>query len=676
MKKKIVNGALIGVSVLMLGGMLYMFTPMAGSVGGASSKTALKVNDLNITVKDLEDMRKQYQQNPSLSVLFSSEDGLLADDVKTFLVAQNIRAKAMLSGSNDVKVSKQEVSKEIDKIRKQNNLEDNKAWTDALSQRGFSDSSFRANLQEQLTIQKKTDALKKTAKPATEEELKVLYELNKEKYQSAPKIVGRQIVTKDKATAEKALARAKVGENFASLARELSTEFKDRGGALGPLENGSPRPVERAVLPSAVADAAFALENGGLTKVIEVSGKFYVVRVDKFLKPAPKPFAEVKDEVEKLAKDLKENAIIEKWVLEQEDKAKIEVVDSAWKYYNPVIATVEGKKIKYAEVVGQVIGGQQAAMLFQQMPPEQAIGFLNSSFKPETVNRLIQSYAAPIIVKKSKLPLIGPQQALSMNLMMYGSRDVTVSEEEIKKHYEENKQSYGTPASANVMEASFSSKNAALVFRNDWDGKGDFISVATRAGGTVSERGNITEGNGVDAALEKAMFNGPLRGAGEGSLSEVVEVAGRYSIAYLTDLQKAVDKPLSEVRESIENQLISSKRSEKGVEYLKNQVDKLTTTNDLEKVLAEQQKRVEASQPKKEDKDKATDNSQGDSNKDSQDDATTKDSTNTSDTDTNDGADSQSNEASDDSAAPAESETPEAESTEPASSEAEPAKAP
>ena len=104
----------------------------------------------------------------------------------------------------------------------------------------------------------KAEEIKATAQPATEAEARLYYTLNPQPFQTDARIVGRQIVVADRAKAESLLAQARGGADFAALASANSTEFKDRGGALGPLEGGSPRPVAQVALPAEVGVAAFA----------------------------------------------------------------------------------------------------------------------------------------------------------------------------------------------------------------------------------------------------------------------------------------------------------------------------------------------------------------------------------------------------------------------------------
>lgn len=598
-RKLIVNGVLILVAVMFIVGLAVQNMPGGGSLSnlfnqGPKGTPAFTVNGKQVTVEELESLKRS---NPVLS---STDTGPLGDDFKTFTVARMIQQQLVAQAAGDIKVSRADVDAEVNKVREANNLKDNKAWTDALQGAGLTDSSFREQTRQSLAIQRKAEEIRKAAPTATDAEAKLYYDLNPQAFQSDARIVGREIVVTDEARAKALLAQARSGADFAKLASENSTEFKDRGGALGPLENGKPRPVAQVVLPSEVGAAAFALTTGGLTDVVKSGGKFYIVKVEAYLKPAAKPFADAKADAVTAVNEQKKAAALEAWVSGLRQNVKVEYQNPNWKVQDPTVATLEGQNIPYSDVLEQMVGNQQFTQLLQQVPAEQAAQLVNGILKPQVTEQLIQGYAAPILAKKLNLALTGPRQQQAATLAAYGARDVKVSDADVQDFYTQNKTQFQTPASGTVSEANFKDKNQALAFRTDWDGKGDFTQAAGKAGGTVSEHGAVTAGDSkLSADLNAAVFSAKtLKPAGEGSLSDVVKVGERYAVLYVTELKPAATQPLSAVRAQIETQVLGSKRTEAGQKFLTEQVATLKPVNKLKDVLAAQEKRVAAAAPK------------------------------------------------------------------------------
>jgi len=127
----------------------------------------------------------------------------------------------------------------------------------AREQTGFSEQEFR-RLVETSLYREKLEAALKAEVPATAEQ-----------------VHARHILFKTREEAEKALERLKNGEDFAALAQELSqdTATKDQGGDLGWFPRGQ--------MEAAFEEAAFALQPGQLSEIIETSYGFHLILVEE-----------------------------------------------------------------------------------------------------------------------------------------------------------------------------------------------------------------------------------------------------------------------------------------------------------------------------------------------------------------------------------------------------------
>nr|WP_256435038.1 peptidylprolyl isomerase [Deinococcus sp. JMULE3] len=219
--------------------------------------------------------------------------------------------------------------------------------------------------------------------------------------------------------------------------------------------------------------------------------------------------------------------------------------------------------------------------------------------KPQVVQQLIQGYGAPTIAERLKLNLVGTRQEIAQGVAAYGARNAKVTDADLQAYYTENKAQFESPASATVSEASFKDQAKAVAFRNSYT-RGDFVSAASKAGGTVSERGDVTAGDGkLSEELNAAVFSArSLKDAADGSLSDVVKVGERYSVLYVTDLKPAETRSFAEVRDQIEPVVLAQEKGSEGQTFLDAQIKTLKPTDKLKDVLAAQEKRVAAQAPK------------------------------------------------------------------------------
>lgn len=136
----------------------------------------------------------------------------------------------------------------------------------------------------------------------SDEKVAAFYKENPTFFQAAEEVSARHILFKveagadeetkaaAKAKAEAARKRALAGEDFATLATELSEgPSGPSGGSLGFFSK------DRMVKP--FADAAFALEAGGTSEVVETQFGYHVIRVEERRAARTVPLEEVQDRI-------------------------------------------------------------------------------------------------------------------------------------------------------------------------------------------------------------------------------------------------------------------------------------------------------------------------------------------------------------------------------------------
>ena len=118
------------------------------------------------------------------------------------------------------------------------------------------------------------------------------------------------------ALAGEVLAKIKNGASFADMAVECSQDsLRSQGGERGW--------VERSVLRKELADAAFALDPGQVSGVIDLPGAYYIMLVEDKHPAQTKPLNEVRDEIEKTLRAQEQSRLEKQWIDHLKAKAFI-----------------------------------------------------------------------------------------------------------------------------------------------------------------------------------------------------------------------------------------------------------------------------------------------------------------------------------------------------------------
>ncbi len=150
----------------------------------------------------------------------------------------------------------------------------------------------------------------------SEEDARQYYGENQEKYHQGPEVKARHIlfslkedapepeVAKVRAEAEKVLAEARKGSDFAALARKHSKDESTakNGGDLGFFDR------DRMVKP--FSDAAFSMKPGEISDLVRSSFGFHIIKVEEIRPESTKTFDEVKSEIESTLKQEKARDLV------------------------------------------------------------------------------------------------------------------------------------------------------------------------------------------------------------------------------------------------------------------------------------------------------------------------------------------------------------------------------
>lgn len=490
------------ISIGLLVSMLIAFTPTLGNLFGNRVQQAgqpqLIVNGQTIGEVEVE----QARRNPPYNISVEGEAG---DDLKLLLSESLIDQALVAQAADKVRVSNAEVNQAVRDFRESQGIagsSNDQRYLALIGQYGFTDASFRDYYRQQLKIQRYQESLTEGV-TVSDDEVAAYYEANRGNYQSEPRIIAREIVVDDEATATELYQRLQAGEEFATLAQEASLERADRAGALGAPEGSTePQPVTRAALPSAVADAAFAFQGPGLTEPIAVNGRYYLVQVEAYQPAGVRPLEEVRDQVEADALAAKRAGVVEATFDELRQNAKVELPPgSSLTLEDPTVARVGDTEIKNSELARALYLNPQ----IQQSLNSSTIDLITGLFKPTVLEQLIDRELAYQGAQDLDATFFGSKGQIAQQALAYVSRDAVASDEELQQYYEANLESYTIPASAVATRVDFDSQDAASAFRQALLDGEELQAAADASGGTVQELGTVNPGS-LQSELDTALF--------------------------------------------------------------------------------------------------------------------------------------------------------------------------
>jgi parvulin-like peptidyl-prolyl isomerase len=561
-------------------GSILLFTPQGQR--STRGKVELTVNGRPIYELDLA---RAQQNDPILS---TNPQGLLRKLAEINLGDRLILTTALVQDTARIGVSSGELRKELDAIKERLGLQKKEEYDRFLARIGYTDAQLRSELREQIRINKRIEEIQKKAEP-TEEEMRLYFELNREQYRNQERVLARQIVVDDKATAEKIYAEvSKPGADFAAIAKANSKLNAEQGGALGAAAGQSePGPVTRVVFPNAVADVVFKLRDGQISRPIEAGGRFYIVKVERYLPESDAQFEEVKDRVREDARRVKGQGALEAYLEGLRAKANVKFGDNTTlQFENPVVASVGDTEIRLAEVTQLVFANPQVPQLVQQGLGELAVQF----FLPQTLEQLINREVIYQAAMQLGQPFFGTKSDIASQAQLWKTRDITVSDAEARKYYDSNLANFTIPASARTQAVNFKKEDRAKAeaFRAAALRGGKLEELARANNGTVQDFGVVNPGtlppipNRLVFLTRGTFPKGPL-----GEVSEVVKLEDEsYQVLIINDRRAEILRPFEEVKEQARQQVLAIRRAEAAQKWLEEVRKAAKVENRLEEVLA------------------------------------------------------------------------------------------
>jgi peptidyl-prolyl cis-trans isomerase C len=285
-----------------------------------------KVNGENISKADLEAaIHGVEQQNGGRSVPPERRDeiyrGVLDNLVSIRVLRQEVTERHLTASDTDI-------AAHINALRKQFPTED--AFKQAMAMQHLSPEKLRDDARMDLLVNRLLESevnARLSVKPA---DVSAFYEKNPDKFKQSESIRASHILvivppgadakTKaaGKARAEEALKAARSGKDFAALARQYSQDGSaQRGGDLGFLVRGQTAP--------AFENAAFALQVGQISDVVESPFGFHVIKVTERRPGRAVPFPEAAAQIQQYLEQQQRQTLGKAFVDGLKAKRKVEI---------------------------------------------------------------------------------------------------------------------------------------------------------------------------------------------------------------------------------------------------------------------------------------------------------------------------------------------------------------
>jgi len=398
----------------------------------------------------------------------------------------------------------------------------------------------------------------------------------------------RQIFTKKRDRAEKALKRLRNGEVFARVARELSEgPYASKGGDLGFIRKGQ--------MVKEWEKAAFSLKPGEFTNIIRTRDGFHIIKLEGIKSPDMKEFERQKANIKRILLKERKKAIRKEWEGLLRKRAKIEINQKLLREVEENIKQIDKRKKVVARVNGEPIYLKDFSPLFkrevagykamkdrwhikidpnklknkvlntlidQKLVEQEA---LNENFftKDERLKKRLDSYKRALLIRMFKEKIVAPQ--------------INLSENELKDYYKKHKKYYLTPIQYNLRLIKVKSKDSAEEIRDELLSGADFALLARKKSIADSAKRGGEIGWVSERRLPKRVRE-EIERLEPGEISPVMKKGADYVIVQLKEKKEGQPIPFTEVKERVKSALWREKFND----FLDNYMKKLRKVSRIE----------------------------------------------------------------------------------------------
>jgi parvulin-like peptidyl-prolyl isomerase len=244
----------------------------------------------------------------------------LKERAVAFLVQRyRFRAEAEELG---VEVSDEDVTKELDEIKRENFAGDAKEFQAALKREGLTEEQARVEVRDRIIQERLYERVTEDVQ-VSDQDVRDHYDKNKEQFSQPASRTIRHILVKRKARADQLYRQLQDGADFAALARRFST---DRTSA----KDGGRIPITKGSTVPEFDKVAFELDTGEISRPVKTQFGWHVITAETDVKEAkPTPFARVEKSIRQQLLSERKNEALQEWLKSLEEKYQGETVFAA-----------------------------------------------------------------------------------------------------------------------------------------------------------------------------------------------------------------------------------------------------------------------------------------------------------------------------------------------------------
>lgn len=301
--------------------------PQSPYHGDVVEDIVARVNDQVISSSDYARAEQELEAQAKQRNMSSAE----LEDQKHQLLRDLIDNQLLLSKGKQLSITGEaETIRQLDELRKQNNLDSMEALEKAAEQQGVSFADFKASIQNRvITSQVIRDEVGRRIN-ITQADEQAYYDQHKDQYMTPEQVKLSEIliptadadnaaeVATAQTKADEVAAQLKSGKDFAAVAKASSGgSTAAQGGTLGDFKRGQ--------LAKVLEDATFSLKPGEYTAPIRTKQGFVILKVDDHTAAGQQPFTAVQPQVEDAIGMQKMNPALRAYLTRLREEAYIEI---------------------------------------------------------------------------------------------------------------------------------------------------------------------------------------------------------------------------------------------------------------------------------------------------------------------------------------------------------------